>query len=137
MGQNQLLLIVLGMIIVGVTIAVAILLVQENAVTANRDAMAADLLTIAAKSKQYFNTPATLAGGGHSFVGLTADASGMSKLASTNFSANGNGTYTIKTAGTATGVVFQGVGNVATAAGSFPTLTCSVTQTGNTIAIEN
>jgi hypothetical protein len=137
MGQNQLLLIILGMIIIGVMITVAIILMQENAVTANRDAVASDLLVLAAKGKQYYNTPASNGGGGHSFTGLTADASGMSKLASAGLSANGNGNYTIITPGTSSGVVFQGIGNVATSNGSWPTLTCSVTASGNTIAIVN
>jgi hypothetical protein len=61
----------------------------------------------------------------------------LSKLASAGLSANGNGNYTIITPGTSSGVVFQGIGNVATSNGSWPTLTCSVTASGNTIAIVN
>ncbi len=57
MGNQQILLIILGMVIIGVTIAVAIVLVNENAITANRDAMAADLVNIAVRAQQYYNTP--------------------------------------------------------------------------------
>jgi len=39
---------------------------------------------------------------------LTADAAGLTKL--TNRSVNANGTYSIVTAGTATGLVIQGEG---------------------------
>jgi len=41
-------------------------------------------------------------------VGLTADAAGLTKL--TNRASNANGTYSITSAGTTTGVVVQGVG---------------------------
>ncbi|MBP6673524.1 MAG: hypothetical protein KA247_10265, partial [Bacteroidetes bacterium] len=111
MGNQQILLIILGMIIVGVAITVAIILVNENAVTANRDAIAADLLNLSVKAQQYYNTPSSMAGGGHSYLGLTADAAGMLRLVSTAFSTNGNGVYTIRTAGNASQVVFQGEGN--------------------------
>ena len=42
MGQTQILLIVLSVIIVGVAVAVGIDQFQENALTSNRDAVAAD-----------------------------------------------------------------------------------------------
>lgn len=137
MGQNQILLIILGMIIIGVTIAVAITLVQENAVTANRDAMASDLLNLSAKAVQYYSTPAASGGGGHSFVGLTADAAGMALLASDAFAQNGNGTYSILTAGDATHVVLLATGNVYLSDGSFATITCEVMPSGNVMTITN
>mgnify|MGYP001187601738 CR=1 FL=1 len=102
MGQQQLLLIILGVIIVGIAVAVGITMFQDNAVSANRDAVTNDLVQLAAKSQQYFRKPVSLGGGGNSYVNLTANAAGMALLVSTAFSDNDNGTYTISTAGTAT-----------------------------------
>jgi Tfp pilus assembly protein PilE len=108
MGQQQLLLIILGVIVVGIAVAVGITMFTDNAVNANRDAVTNDLVNLAARAQQFYRRPTALGGGGNSFVGLTADAAGLRKL--TNRGANANGTYTIKTAGTATGVVLGGVG---------------------------
>ncbi|MFZ4619289.1 MAG: hypothetical protein ACOYNS_01920 [Bacteroidota bacterium] len=137
MGNQQILLIILGMIIVGVAVTVAIILVNENAVTANRDALAADLLNLSVKVQQYYNTPASMAGGGHSYIGLTADPAGMARLVSTAFSNNGNGVYTIRTAGTSTQIVLEAVGNVELSDGTFPTLSCIIRPGNATVTIEN
>ncbi|MBI2430016.1 MAG: hypothetical protein HYV29_14705 [Ignavibacteriales bacterium] len=137
MGNQQILLIILGMVIIGVTIAVAIVLVNENAITANRDAMAADLVNIATRAQQYYNTPANFGGGGRTYIGLSADVAGMLKLASLEMSANGNGTYTIIRPGTATAVVLRGVGTNVLSDGSYPTMTCTITPGQASITIEN
>lgn len=137
MGQQQILLIILGMIIIGVAVAVAIVLVAENAVTSNKDAIASDLLNIFARVQQFYNTPRSMAGGGRSYVGLTADAAGMLRLVSTDFSSNGNGVYTIRTAGTATSIILQGVGNSVMSDGSYPTLSCTIRAGQATVTIEN
>ncbi len=128
MGQQQLLLIILGVIIVGIAVAVGITMFQDNAVDQNRSAVIADLTTLAAKAQQYYAKPVTLGGGGNSFVGLTADATGLGILASVAFTNNANGTYTVKTAGTATTVVLHGVGKTALSDGTFPTYDMTVTQ---------
>lgn len=137
MGQQQLLLIILGVIIVGIAVAVGITMFQDNAVSANRDAVTNDLVTLATKAQQYFRKPSALGGGGNSYVTLTGDAAGIAILASTAFTNNDNGTYTISTAGTATTVVFTGVGKTALADGSMPTYTCSVTATTYSITKTN
>ncbi len=137
MGNQQILLIILGMIIVGVAVTVAIILVNENAVTANRDAIAADLLNLSVKAQQYYNTPSSMAGGGHTYIGLTADAAGMLRLVSPAFSNNGNGVYTIRTAGTTSQVVIEGLGNVELSDGSFPTISCVIRPGNATVTIEN
>ena len=72
--------------------------------------------------------PTTLGGGGNSFVGLTADATGLGILASSAFTNNANGTYTVKTAGTATTVVLHGVGKTALSDGTFPSYDMTVTN---------
>ena len=127
MGQQQLLLIILGVIIVGIAVAVGITMFQDNAVDQNRSAVIADLTTLAAKAQQYYAKPTTLGGGGNSFVGLTADATGLALLASTSFTTNSNGTYSISTLGSATNVTLKGVGAVVLSDGtSYPTYTMLV-----------
>ncbi|MGO9481251.1 MAG: hypothetical protein ACLP05_05665 [Candidatus Kryptoniota bacterium] len=84
MGQQQLLLIVLGVIIVGIAIAVGISMFKSNAQSANRDAVIADLDNLAAKAQQYFRKPTSMAGGGQSFAGF---------VVGTLDSADGNGAY--------------------------------------------
>jgi len=104
MGQQQLLLIVLGVIIVGIAIVVGINLFNANAVSSNRDAVTSDLQNLAAMAHQYYVKPTAMGGGGNSFLGF-AIPTGMSS------NANSSGTgYTVSTAGTATDITFQGVG---------------------------
>jgi Tfp pilus assembly protein PilE len=128
MGQQQLLLIILGVIIVGIAVAVGITMFQDNAVDQNRSAVIADLTTLAAKAQQYYAKPTTLGGGGNSFVGLTKDATGLALLASTAFTTNSNGTYSIGTAGSSTYVIVHGVGATALSDGTFPSYDMSITS---------
>ncbi len=108
MGQQQLLLIILGTIIVGVAISVGVTMFVDNATSSNRDAVTMDLLNLASKAQAYYRKPEMMGGGGYSFEGLTTDAAGMSKL--TSKPTNTNGAYAVMTAGTATSVVLKGVG---------------------------
>lgn len=108
MGQQQLLLIILGVIVVGIAVAVGITMFSDNAINANRDAVSNDLVNLAARAQQYYRRPTALGGGGQSFVGLSADAAGMAKL--TNRAGNANGDYSITVAGTANEVTVRGVG---------------------------
>ncbi|MCL4539091.1 MAG: hypothetical protein M1378_05740 [Bacteroidetes bacterium] len=74
MGQQQLLLIVLGVIIVGIAIAVGISMFKSNAQSSNRDQVINDLNNLAAKAQQYYRKPTAMAGGGQSFGGFTMAA---------------------------------------------------------------
>ena len=111
MGQQQLLLIVLGVIIVGIAIVVGINLFNANAVSSNRDGVLSDLQNLAAIAHQFYVKPSAMGGGENSFVGITqawmdANESGLES--------NANGNYTVSTAGAGTGtastVTFQGIG---------------------------
>ncbi len=102
MGQQQLLLIVLGVIIVGIAIVVGINLFQSSAVEANRSAVIQDLNTLASKAQEYYKKPTAQGGGGNSFVGFAMP---------TGYGTTANGAYTVSTAGTATTIVFKGIGN--------------------------
>ncbi|MCU0644613.1 MAG: hypothetical protein MUC94_10160, partial [bacterium] len=72
MGQQQLLLLVLGAIIVGVAIVVGVNMFSTSAVNANRDAVVQDCMTLATRAQQWYRTPAILGGGGRDFTKLTS-----------------------------------------------------------------
>jgi len=74
MGQQQLLLIVLGVIIVGIAIVVGITMFKSNAVSANRDQVINDLQNLAARAQQYYIKPTSMAGGGRDFKGFALTA---------------------------------------------------------------
>jgi Tfp pilus assembly protein PilE len=88
MGQQQLLLIVLGVIIVGVAIAVGVNQFKSSAVDSNRQAIVSDLLNLGAKAQRYYRTPTTLGGGGQDFNGFTLNTLDQS---------NSNGAYRLLT----------------------------------------
>jgi len=113
MGQQQLLLIILGVIVVGIAVAVGITMFSDSAISANRDALTNDLVNLASRAQQFYRRPTSLGGGGNSFNLLTATPQGLAKL--TNNATNANGSYSIFTAGAGTGtaatVVLEGIGN--------------------------
>jgi Tfp pilus assembly protein PilE len=127
MGQQQLLLIILGVIVVGIAVAVGITMFTDNAISANRDAVTNDLVNLAARAQQFYRRPTALGGGGNNFTGLTADAAGLRKL--TNRATNANGTYSITSAGTGTGVVLQGVGTEMADGTNYVTMEIHVSNT--------
>lgn len=112
MGQQQLLLIILGVIVVGIAVAVGITMFQDNAVSANRDAVVNDLVNLAARAQQFYRRPTSLGGGQNSFLGLNTN--GISKLVNVPVGSsswgNANGTYNIQSAVDSM-VVIIGTGN--------------------------
>ncbi|HFE63049.1 hypothetical protein B1H10_07140 [candidate division KSB1 bacterium 4484_188] len=89
MGQQQLLLIVLGIIIVGIAIAVGVNMFQSSAVDTNRQAVISDLANLASKAQRYYRTPTQLGGGSQDFKGFS-----LGRLDKEN----GNGFYRVATA---------------------------------------
>ena len=77
MGSQQLLLIVLGVIIVGIAIAVGISTFGSSADQENRDAITKDMLQMAAQAQSFFNKPRLLGGGEGSFSGITIKNLGL------------------------------------------------------------
>jgi hypothetical protein len=71
MGQQQLLLIILGVIIVGIAIAVGLSLFSAQSVQANHDAIINDLNNISANAYQYYIRPQSMGGGANSYGGYT------------------------------------------------------------------
>lgn len=68
MGQSQLLLIVLGMIIIAVAIALGNDLFNANAAASNRDNIITDLNTLGTIAVGYYKKPKMMGGGGKSFT---------------------------------------------------------------------
>ena len=73
MGQQQLLLVILVTIIVGIATVVAINTFGTAADQANIDAVTTDVATLASAAQGYFMRPAMLGGGSRDFDGLTFD----------------------------------------------------------------
>lgn len=67
MGQQQLLLIVLGVIIVGIAIVVGINLFNANAEESTKDTMASEGTNLGALAQQHYKKPVALGGGGNAF----------------------------------------------------------------------
>ncbi|MFC2133434.1 hypothetical protein ACFLTH_02350 [Bacteroidota bacterium] len=87
MGQQQLLLIVLGIIIVGIAVVVGINLFTASASEENRDAVVLDMTNIAMTAQKYLRTPRELGGGGRSYRGFRD---------SDDIDTTLNGTYTVR-----------------------------------------
>ena len=137
MGQQQLLLIILGLIIIGVAVVVGIGMFQDNSIEHNRSLMIADLKILGTKAVHYYSRPMTMGGGNKSFVGLTADSAGIGWLAGTKYTDNNNGTYSIKVAGTSTQVVLHGIGKVMMPDETYPEYDLTVTIQTQTLSKVN
>lgn len=70
MGQQQLLLIVLGVIIVGIAIVVGINLFNANAEQSAKDTMVSEGTNLGALAQQYYKKPKAMGGGGNNFSGF-------------------------------------------------------------------
>ena len=71
MGQQQLLLIVLITIVIGIASLVAVTTFDSAAQSANRDALTIHMTTLASSAQDYFLRPEPLGGGGRTFSGFT------------------------------------------------------------------
>jgi len=85
MGQQQLLLIVLGVIIVGIAVVVGINVFTASSMDANRNAVISDMTNLASMAQQYYRKPTALAGGNQTFTGWDIP---------TSLDTTANGTYT-------------------------------------------
>lgn len=88
MGQQQLLLIVLGVIVVGIAVVVGINLFNANSISSAKDGIVSDLNNLGSMAQQYYKKPVAMGGGGNTFTGWTIPT----KLATTP-----NATYVLTT----------------------------------------
>jgi len=99
MGQQQLLLIVLGVIIVGIAVVVGINLFNANAVSANRDGVISDLNNLGTMAQQFYKKPSSMLGGGNTFTGWTIPA---------QLDTTANGTYAVTVSAQSVSIVGTG-----------------------------
>jgi hypothetical protein len=102
MGQQQLLLLILAAIIVGVTIMLGIDMFSQNSAEANQQAVVQDILAIAGRAQAWYKRPTQMGGGGRTYNGIT--------LAKINLpTSNANGGYSITGNGNTATIVGNGV----------------------------
>ena len=135
MGQQQLLLIVLSVIIVGIAVVVGINMFSASAVSANQDAVINDLMNFASRAQQYYVKPSGMGGGGNSFSGIACSDIDPRVAAAATEIDNDNGIYTISSDGDATSVGLQGEGKTKDSAGKVCYVTVTVTANGVTTSI--
>jgi len=104
MGQQQLLLIILGAIIVAIAVVVGLNMMSSASNQANLDAVRQDLLTIASSAQGWYAKPTMMEGGGNTFtaggnhnidfrdISFPSDSIDQT---SGNWAENQNGRYTI------------------------------------------
>ena len=95
MGQQQLLLIVLGVIIVGIAVVVGINLFNANAESSAKDSLVSQGTNIGALAQQYYKKPTSMGGGGNTFAGFDSTKVSTALLHSSDANwAIGTGTST-------------------------------------------
>ena len=102
MGQQQLLLLVLAVIIVGIAIVVGISMFNAQAASANLDGVTNDLMNLGSRAQQYYIRPESMDGGGGDFDNMT-----IQHL--TTDDDNENGVYTVISGAGQTAVI-EGTG---------------------------
>lgn len=101
MGQQQLLFILLGILVVGVAVFVGINYFRANAIEAKRNNVTNELVNLASLAQQFYLKPSALGGGSRSFVGWSIPPSLV---------ITANGSYLIETINK-TNVIILGTGN--------------------------
>lgn len=101
MGQQQLLLVILVTIIVGIATVVAINTFSSASEQSNVDATRQGMLSIASASQQYYMKPAMMGGGGNTFDNMEAgDLGGVpGDVNSATEIESENATYTLSSVG--------------------------------------
>ncbi len=117
MGQQQLLLIILGVIIVGIAVAVGISQFGAQSTESNKDGVMSALQSLSANAYQYRIRPVTLGGGSNSYTGYQIP-SGMVL--------DDNGAYAVSGTPSSTQIVFTGT----SAMNGAWVATCTVDSTG-------
>ena len=124
MGQQQLLLIVLGVIVVGIAVVVGINLFNANSVSSNRDGVVSDLNNLGAMAQQYYKKPTSMGGGSNTFTGWAI-------AAELDTTANGSYAATVN----AQSVSIVGTGNEKNSAGLAIQHTATVSPTAISVAL--
>ena len=102
MGQQQLLLLVLGIVIVGLAVVVGIQAFSENQEKANQDAIVNDGIRIASDAQAWALKPSAFGGGEGQFNGLSLDILGYDTGTNSYYS-NINGEFSLAVTNGASG----------------------------------
>ena len=100
MGQQQLLLIALSVIVVGIAIAISMQLFRQNAIDRKREILINESSNLASIAIGYYKRPVQFGGGGKSFTGWTIPPSMVTTV---------NGSYTTQVYSDS--LVITGTGN--------------------------
>ena len=120
MGQQQFLLIVLGVIVVGIAIALSIILFRANAIDRKRELLVNESQNIASVAISYYKRPIMIGGGGNTFTGWQIPSALQATI---------NGSYTAQVS--ADNVVITGTGTEVISDGD--SIKIETTVTGNKI----
>ena len=123
MGQQQLLLLVLGIVIVGLAVVVGIQAFGENQKKANADAITNDVIRIASDTQAWTLKPAAFGGGNGSFAGVT-----FAKLGYVATDATANAVYVNLNADAATSGANSGFKLSAITAGGLTITGCNANR---------
>ena len=116
MGSQQLLLLMVGVVILGIAVAVGVFMFINQSAATNRDAISNDLVQLAAQAQKFYRKPSTIGGGNNSFGGLT-----LARITSEPINANGEYSLTPDPAPqTAASVTITGTGKETGNDGSTP-----------------
>ena len=130
MGQQQLLLLVLGIVIVGLAVVVGIQAFGENQKKANADAITNDVIRIASDAQAWSLKPTAFGGGNGLFTGVTFERLGYAMTG-----AGLAGVYSNLNASAATGGANSGY-KLSAVSGTGVTITgCNGTQKNNVVAV--
>jgi len=91
MGQQQLLLIVLGVIVVGIAVVVGINLFNANAEESAKDGIVSDCTNLGAMAQQHYKKPGSMGGGANTFDG--SGTNGVTWAIPTSLVNTANGSY--------------------------------------------
>lgn len=86
MGQQQLLLILLGIVVVGIAIIVGINIFRANAIESKRNMVTSELISLASLAQQYYMRPTSMGGGSRTFTGWSIPSE-LTESANGHFSA--------------------------------------------------
>ena len=112
MGQQQLLLVVLGVIIVGIAIIMGISLFSANAIETKRNMLTNELVNLASMAQQHYRKPNAMGGGNYAF---DATNGGVAWSIPPNLTNTGHGRFEISEISSKS-LVIVGTGNEVTTA---------------------
>lgn len=77
MGQTQILMIIMAVVIVGIAVAVGISQLGQQSLDANKEAITNDCMTAISKAQMWYKKPTSMGGGGNDFSSLTNAKAGI------------------------------------------------------------